>query len=220
MVQPQGYNRAQDVTWELKKERLYNRETRTIYGFIKRCLEIIFSLLLLILTSPLILCIGILVKMESPGPIFYKQERIGTGNKPFMILKIRSMRNDAEKKGPQWANQNDSRVTKIGAFIRKTRIDELPQLINVLKGDMAIIGPRPERKIFIDQFEKEIPDFQMRILVKPGLTGWAQINGGYDITPREKFELDMYYIENESLKLDVLIFIKTIKVVFTGNGAR
>ncbi|MDA1779226.1 MULTISPECIES: exopolysaccharide biosynthesis polyprenyl glycosylphosphotransferase [unclassified Bacillus cereus group] len=220
MVQPQGYNRAQDVTWELKKERLYNRETRTIYGFIKRCLEIIFSLLLLILTSPLILCIGILVKMESPGPIFYKQERIGTGNKPFMILKIRSMRNDAEKKGPQWANQNDPRVTKIGAFIRKTRIDELPQLINVLKGDMAIIGPRPERKIFIDQFEKEIPDFQMRILVKPGLTGWAQINGGYDITPREKFELDMYYIENESLKLDVLIFIKTIKVVFTGNGAR
>ncbi|MDA1826445.1 MULTISPECIES: exopolysaccharide biosynthesis polyprenyl glycosylphosphotransferase [Bacillus cereus group] len=220
MVQPQGYNRAQDVTWELKKERLYNRETRTIYGFIKRCLEIIFSLLLLSLTSPLILCIGILVKMESPGPIFYKQERIGTGNKPFMILKIRSMRNDAEKKGPQWANQNDSRVTKIGAFIRKTRIDELPQLINVLKGDMAIIGPRPERKIFIDQFEKEIPDFQMRILVKPGLTGWAQINGGYDITPREKFELDMYYIENESLKLDVLIFIKTIKVVFTGNGAR
>lgn len=108
----------------------------------------------------------------------------------------------------------------MGAFIRKTRIDELPQLINVLKGEMAIIGPRPERKIFIDQFEKEIPDFQMRILVKPGLTGWAQINGGYNITPREKFELDMYYIENESLKLDVLIFIKTIKVVFTGNGAR
>ncbi|HDR7451604.1 exopolysaccharide biosynthesis polyprenyl glycosylphosphotransferase [Bacillus cereus] len=220
MVQPQRYNRVQDVTWELKKERLYNRETGTIYGSIKRCLEIIFSLLLLILTSPLILCIGILVKMESPGPIFYKQERIGMGNKPFMILKIRSMRNDAEKKGPQWANQNDPRVTKMGAFIRKTRIDELPQLINVLKGEMAIIGPRPERKIFIDQFEKEIPDFQMRILVKPGLTGWAQINGGYNITPREKFELDMYYIENESLKLDVLIFIKTIKVVFTGNGAR
>ncbi|MGX5389012.1 exopolysaccharide biosynthesis polyprenyl glycosylphosphotransferase [Bacillus thuringiensis] len=220
MVQPQRYNRVQDVTWELKKERLYNRETGTIYGSIKRCLEIIFSLLLLILTSPLILCIGILVKMESPGPIFYKQERIGMGNKPFMILKIRSMRNDAEKQGPQWANQNDPRVTKMGAFIRKTRIDELPQLINVLKGEMAIIGPRPERKIFIDQFEKEIPDFQMRILVKPGLTGWAQINGGYNITPREKFELDMYYIENESLKLDVLIFIKTIKVVFTGNGAR
>ncbi len=219
-MQPQRYNRVQDVTWELKKERLYNRETRTIYGSIKRCLEIIFSLLLLILTSPLILCMGILVKMESPGPIFYKQERIGMGNKPFMILKIRSMRNDAEKKGPQWANQNDPRVTKMGAFIRKTRIDELPQLINVLKGEMAIIGPRPERKIFIDQFEKEIPDFQMRILVKPGLTGWAQINGGYNITPREKFELDMYYIENESLKLDVLIFIKTIKVVFTGNGAR
>ncbi len=219
-MQPQRYNRVQDVTWELKKERLYNRETGTIYGSIKRCLEIIFSLLLLILTSPLILCIGILVKMESPGPIFYKQERIGMGNKPFMILKIRSMRNDAEKKGPQWANQNDPRVTKMGAFIRKTRIDELPQLINVLKGEMAIIGPRPERKIFIDQFEKEIPDFQMRILVKPGLTGWAQINGGYNITPREKFELDMYYIENESLKLDVLIFIKTIKVVFTGNGAR
>lgn len=219
-MQPQRYNRVQDVTWELKKERLYNRETGTIYGSIKRCLEIIFSLLLLILTSPLILCIGILVKMESPGPIFYKQERIGMGNKPFMILKIRSMRNDAEKKGPQWANQNDPRVTKMGAFIRRTRIDELPQLINVLKGEMAIIGPRPERKIFIDQFEKEIPDFQMRILVKPGLTGWAQINGGYNITPREKFELDMYYIENESLKLDVLIFIKTIKVVFTGNGAR
>ncbi|WP_412675664.1 exopolysaccharide biosynthesis polyprenyl glycosylphosphotransferase [Bacillus mycoides] len=191
-----------------------------VYGFIKRCLEIIFSLLLLILTSPLILCIGILVKLESPGPIFYRQERIGMGNKPFMILKIRSMQTDAEKKGPQWANQNDSRVTKIGAFIRKTRIDELPQLINILKGDMAIIGPRPERKVFIDQFEKEIPDFQMRILVKPGLTGWAQINGGYDVTPREKFELDMYYIENESFKLDILIFINTIKVVVTGSGAR
>ncbi|MED1381152.1 exopolysaccharide biosynthesis polyprenyl glycosylphosphotransferase [Bacillus mycoides] len=219
-MQPQRYDRVQEITWELKKKGVYNREPRMVYGFIKRCLEIIFSLLLLILTSPLILCIGILVKLESPGPIFYRQERIGMGNKPFMILKIRSMQTDAEKKGPQWANQNDSRVTKIGAFIRKTRIDELPQLINILKGDMAIIGPRPERKVFIDQFEKEIPDFQMRILVKPGLTGWAQINGGYDVTPREKFELDMYYIENESFKLDILIFINTIKVVVTGSGAR
>ena len=130
------------------------------------------------------------------------------------------MRNNAEINGAQWADKNDKRITGIGKFIRKTRIDELPQLINVYKGEMSFIGPRPERKIFIDEFLKAIPDFNDRLLVKPGLTGWAQVNGGYEITPQEKLELDMYYIENRSFLLDLKIIFKTIKIIFTGEGAR
>lgn len=127
---------------------------------------------------------------------------------------------DAEKNGAQWAKKNDARVTKIGAFIRRTRIDEIPQLINMLKGDMSLVGPRPERPIFTEQFNKEIPGFKNRIVVKPGITGWAQVNGGYDISPKEKLEFDIYYIKNLSLFMDVKIIFKTIKVIFTGEGAR
>lgn len=127
---------------------------------------------------------------------------------------------NAEKNGAQWATKNDPRVTKVGAFIRKTRIDELPQLFNVLKGDMSLIGPRPERPMFTAQFNEEIPGFIDRLQVKPGITGWAQVNGGYDITPREKLELDRYYINNMSFWLDLKIILKTIKVCITGDGAR
>ncbi|PEA54441.1 UDP-phosphate N-acetylgalactosaminyl-1-phosphate transferase [Bacillus pseudomycoides] len=209
-----------EVTWVDQAATFRSRSNKKAYRAFKRGFDIVFSLFLLVLMSPLIIFIAILVKLESPGSVFYKQERLGIDGKKFYILKIRSMRNDAEKHGPQWASKNDPRVTNVGLFIRKTRIDELPQLFNVLKGEMAIIGPRPEREIFINEFSKKIPRFSERLMVKPGLTGWAQVNGGYDISIKEKFELDMFYIENESIGLDIKIFFKTIKVVFTGNGAR
>lgn len=136
------------------------------------------------------------------------------------IIKLRSMMIDAEKNGAQWATKTDSRVTRVGKFIRQTRIDELPQLWNVLKGEMSFVGPRPERDIFIEEFLKTIPDFNDRLQVLPGLTGLAQINGGYDISPEEKFKWDLVYIDNYGFKQDLMILFKTIKVVLTGDGAR
>lgn len=191
-----------------------------IYPFFKRIFDIIFSSVGLILSIPIIAFFGMLIKLESEGPIFYRQERVGLNGKYFYITKLRSMKTDAEKNGAQWAKKNDPRVTKVGKFIRKTRIDELPQLWNVLKGDMSLIGPRPERPMFTAQFNEEIPDFVERLKVKPGLTGWAQVNGGYEITPKEKLKYDLYYIENMNLLLDIKILLLTIKVVLTGNGAR
>jgi exopolysaccharide biosynthesis polyprenyl glycosylphosphotransferase len=191
-----------------------------VYPALKRSFEFLFSLLLLVSTLPVLLIIAIAIKLESPGSIFYKQERVGKNGKLFNVWKLRSMRNDAEKHGPQWAAKNDARVTQVGNFIRKTRIDELPQLFNVLGGEMSLIGPRPERPMFTEQFDKEIPGFKNRLLVKPGLTGWAQVNGGYEMTPAEKLELDMFYIQKQSFFLDTRIFFRTIMVVFTGDGAR
>ena len=130
------------------------------------------------------------------------------------------MYSDAEKDGHKWAEIEDSRITKVGFIIRKTRIDELPQLINIIRGEMAIIGPRLERPEFIEEFLKDIPDFNDRLAVKPGITGWAQVNGGYELSPKEKLKYDQYYIKHENFKLDVLILFKTIKVVFTGEGSR
>lgn len=194
--------------------------TSMVYPIVKRSFEIFFSLALLIFTLPVLLLSAIAIKLESPGPVFYKQERVGLRGKKFWIVKLRSMRTDAEKNGPQWAAKNDPRVTQVGKFIRKTRIDELPQIINVLNGDMSLIGPRPERDVFTEQFEEEIPGFKKRLLVKPGLTGWAQVTGGYEATPREKWEQDMYYIQNQSIALDVRILFRTVWVVLTGSGAR
>ena len=130
------------------------------------------------------------------------------------------MYQDAEKKGHKWASKNDTRITKVGRFIRKTRIDELPQIINVIKGEMSIIGPRPERPEFINEFLKDIPNFNERLAVRPGITGWAQVNGGYELTPKDKLVYDLFYINHESIKLDFLILLKTIKVMVTGNGSR
>jgi len=166
------------------------------------------------------LIIGILIKIESPGPVFYKQVRVGLHGNYFNVIKLRSMKVDAENNGAQWAEKDDPRVTKIGKFIRRTRIDELPQLWNVLVGDMSLIGPRPERPMFTAQFNEEIPGFVERLKVKPGITGWAQVNGGYDLTPKEKLILDKYYINNMNFLLDLKIIIKTIKIVITGYGAR
>jgi len=188
--------------------------------YIKRLIDLVLSFIGIIVTLPVIIIVAFFIKIESKGPIFYVQERLGLGGKVFKLIKLRSMTVDAEKNGMQWAEVNDPRVTKVGHFIRKTRIDELPQLYNILKGDMTLIGPRPERPEFTAQFEREIPGFTKRLCVIPGVTGWAQVNGGYDITPKEKLKLDLEYIENQSLKLDLLIIVKTIRVVLTGDGAR
>ncbi|WP_429882403.1 exopolysaccharide biosynthesis polyprenyl glycosylphosphotransferase [Geobacillus stearothermophilus] len=190
------------------------------YPYVKRFLDILLSLLALPIAIPIILIFAVIIKLETPGPAFFLQERVGLHGKYFKVIKLRSMGVNAEKNGAQWATKNDPRVTKVGAFIRKTRIDELPQLFNVLKGDMSLIGPRPERPMFTAQFNEEIPGFIDRLQVKPGITGWAQVNGGYDITPREKLELDRYYINNMSFWLDLKIILKTIKVCITGDGAR
>lgn len=196
------------------------QEPSTVYLRIKYVIDFIVSLIGLVILAPVILIFSLLIVLESPGSPFYSQERLGKNGKNFKVLKLRSMRKDAEKNGAKWAEQNDPRITKIGLFIRKTRVDELPQLLNILKGEMSLVGPRPERPIFTEKFEKETPGFKNRLKVRPGLTGWAQVNGGYEITPKEKLILDIYYINNASLIMDLKIMIKTISVVITGSGAR
>lgn len=193
---------------------------KNVYSYFKRLTDIVLALLGLIISFPIILLFIFLIKLESPGPAFYFQKRVGLNGKYFDIVKLRSMRIDAEKNGAQWAEKNDNRITKTGSFIRKTRIDELPQFFNILTGDMSLIGPRPERPVFTAQFNEEIPGFINRLKVKPGLTGWAQINGGYDISPEEKLKLDCFYIENMGFLLDIKILFRTIIVCVTGNGAR
>lgn len=198
-----------------------NNKDSLVYCFISRFIDIICSSIGLIVGIPLVIIFGIAIKLEDKGPIFYKQERLGKNEKIFYIYKLRSMIIDAEKVGgAQWAQKNDPRITRVGKFIRKTRIDEIPQLLNILKGEMAIIGPRPERPELAKQFNKEIPGFINRLVVKPGLTGLAQVNGGYEMTPEEKLNWDMKYIESRSLLLDISIIFKTLKVILTGDGAR
>ena len=191
-----------------------------IYKGFKRLTDFFLSIVLLIPAIPICLISAIFIILETNGNPLYVQERVGLNGDKFKIYKLRSMYSDAEKDGHKWAEKKDSRITKVGAIIRKIRIDELPQLINIIKGEMAIIGPRPERPEFIEEFLKEIPDFNDRLAVKPGITGWAQVNGGYELSPKEKLKYDQYYIEHENFKLDVLILFKTIKVVFTGEGSR
>mgnify|MGYP003092985090 FL=1 len=190
------------------------------YENIKNSIEFIFCLILLMLAVPICIlaCIAIYIELRV-NPI-YTQKRVGLNGRVFKIYKLRSMYIDAEKDGPKWASENDERITKVGRIIRKTRIDELPQLVNILKCDMSFIGPRPERPELIKEFLKSIPDFNDRLLVKPGITGWAQVNGGYSLTPKEKLEFDKYYIQNRGFKLDLLILLKTIIVIFTRHGAR
>lgn len=195
-------------------------EIMCAYRIIKRGIDFFISIVLLIPVMLICSISALFIILETKGNPLYIQERVGLNGKRFKIYKLRSMYSDAEKDGYQWAKKNDVRITKVGQFLRKSRIDELPQLINIIKGDMAIIGPRPERPEFIEEFLQEIPDFNDRITIKPGITGWAQINGGYELTPKEKLEFDKYYIEHESLYLDTLILLKTIQVVFTGYGSR
>ena len=191
-----------------------------IYRRAKRMVELLISIFLLILIIPICLIACIFIVIESSGNPIYIQERVGLNGRKFMMYKLRSMYLDAEKNGHQWAIKNDHRITKVGKFIRRTRIDEFPQIINIIKGEMSIIGPRPERPEFVSEFLNYIPDFNDRLAIPPGITGWAQVNGGYDLTPYEKLKYDKYYIEHECFQLDSLILFKTIKVIFTGHGSR
>ena len=187
----------------------------------KRIIDIFSSFILGLITLPIFLLTAIVIKLESPGPIFFKQKRTGQYNIEFDVYKFRSMSSDAEKNGAQWASENDVRVTRVGNFIRKTRIDELPQIINIIKGEMSIVGPRPEREVFIEDLEKEIPYYRFRHAVKPGVTGLAQVSYPYGASVEDaiwKHKYDIYYIKHHSAILDFKILLKTIKVVLFGMG--
>jgi sugar transferase (PEP-CTERM system associated) len=190
---------------------------------VERLFDVTVSTAILVFTLPIIVVIALLIKLDG-GPIFYRQERIGHHGRPFTLIKFRSMRVDAESDGrPQWAREKDDRVTFIGGIIRKVRIDELPQLFNVLKGDMAFIGPRPERPYFVDQLSKVVPFYDERHAVKPGISGWAQIRYPYGASPedaRQKLSYDLYYVKNRTLFLDFLILIETLRVIVFPGGAR
>ncbi len=190
----------------------------------KRVFDVFSSTLLLLLALPIMGVTALAVRLESPGGILYRQERVGLNGRTFMLLKFRSMRSDAEKDGvPQWAAVNDSRVTRVGALIRKVRIDEIPQIFNVLRGDMSFIGPRPERPFFVEELRQSIPYYFERHRVKPGISGWAQLNYPYGASvddAKEKFQYDLYYIKNYSLFLDIIVLIQTVRVVFFPHGAR
>ena len=188
---------------------------------IKRLTDILLALKLLVLTLPVMAVVAVLVRLESRGPAIFRQARTGLGGREFEILKFRSMTHDAERDGPQWATSADPRVTRLGRILRQLRIDELPQLVNVLKGEMSFIGPRPERPVFNATLEREIPLYNLRHLVRPGITGWAQVMYPYGASvadAREKLQYDLYYIKNYSVLLDIGIVFKTLRVVLLGKG--
>lgn len=189
----------------------------------KRLFDIVVSGLLLFLTLPVIALFALLVKLDSKGPAFFRQNRVGLYGRPFVVLKLRSMRTDAEKNGAQWASENDPRITRLGRFIRKVRIDELPQTWSVLKGEMSFVGPRPEVPQFVTDLEDKLPYYAERHMVKPGITGWAQINYPYGASiedARHKLEYDLYYAKNYTPFLDLLILLQTLRVVLFPEGAR
>jgi sugar transferase (PEP-CTERM system associated) len=191
---------------------------------VKRLFDLACALLLILLSLPVMLVTALLIKLESKGPVLYRQERVGLNGETFMVNKFRSMRTDAEKDGkPVWAQANDNRVTRVGAIIRRLRIDELPQLFNVLNGEMSLVGPRPERPFFVEQLTQQIPYFAARHSVKPGVTGWAQVRYQYGSTiedAQEKLQYDLYYVKNHTLFLDIVVLFETVFVVLTGKGAR
>jgi sugar transferase (PEP-CTERM system associated) len=193
-------------------------------SFVKRTTDVLASSLLILLSAPIMVLTVIAIALEDGFPILYRQERVGQGGRVFRVLKFRSMRRDAEKDGnPRWAKANDDRVTRVGRFIRKVRIDELPQLINVLKGDMSLVGPRPERPFFVEDLNRQIPYYAARHSIKPGVTGWAQVRYHYGSSlddAIQKLQYDLYYVKNHRLILDLLILFETVGVVLTGKGAK
>jgi exopolysaccharide biosynthesis polyprenyl glycosylphosphotransferase len=190
----------------------------------KRLFDLAVSIVLLLICLPLLLLAVICIYLESGLPVLYRQERVGRGARVFTLYKLRSMRRDAESNGTaQWAATNDDRTTRVGRFLRKSRIDELPQIFNVLKGEMSFVGPRPERPVFVDQLVKQIPFYALRHSVKPGITGWAQVRYSYGASVDdavEKLQHDLYYLKNNSLFLDIMIMLATVEVVLWGRGAR
>lgn len=218
----------ESLTGRVKIRHLYENDLGSLlppagYMLVKRLLDILCVLVVLPFVLPLMLLTAIAIRLESTGNVLFVQNRVGQGGREFKIYKFRSMRTDSEQNGAQLAQVGDSRITRVGSFIRKTRLDELPQFFNILKGDMSLIGPRPEQKVFVEQFEKSIPFYQYRHIVKPGLSGWAQVTQGYASNTDEtqvKIEHDFYYIKHFSFSLDVLIMFKTVKIILTGFGAR
>lgn len=193
---------------------LKNNKLKTEQKLAKRVLDLVLSSIGLVITSPFFLITAIAIKIEDGGPVFFRQDRLTEGGRHFQVIKFRSMRVDAEKGKAMLAQKNDSRITRVGELIRKVRIDELPQLINVLYGDMSLVGPRPERPEFYEIFEKQLPEFALRLKVKAGLTGYAQIYGRYNTTPKDKLNLDLFYIENYSFLLDIRLIMTTFKILF------
>lgn len=209
-----------DDAWLADLDR---RRQGRLQALVNRTGDIVISLAMLLVALPVMLVAALLVRLDSPGPVLYRQERVGLGGRSFTLLKFRSMRADSEAAGPAWAQQRDPRVTRVGSFMRRTRMDELPQLFNVLRGEMGFIGPRPERPHFVEQLAEAIPYFRERARVKPGLTGWAQVNYPYGASvedARAKLSYDLYYVKNRSLLLDVLILFATVRVILFQEGAR
>lgn len=201
-------------TWFLEN---INEAQKKLYDNMKRIIDICASGLALFFSAPLWPLIALAIKWESAGPVFYSQERVGVNKKPFRLIKFRSMIQGAEQGKPIWAQKKDPRVTKVGSFLRKSHLDELPQMLNILKGHIGLIGPRPERTEFVRELEKQIPHYNIRHIIKPGFTGWAQINFRYARTPLdtyEKFQYDLYYLKNRSLILDIAILLKTVNLFF------
>lgn len=196
------------------------RQTR-ISGIARNVVHRLVAVIGGLLSLPIAVVTAVLIKLDSRGPVFYKQERVGKNGSAFTVLKFRSMRTDAEKAGPVWASADDDRTTRVGRFIRKTRIDEIPQFWNIVRGEMDFVGPRPERPHFVSQLAEEIPYYEQRHLIAPGLTGWAQIKYPYGASiedARQKLQYDLYYIKNQSLMLDAIILFETIKIILFGRG--
>lgn len=207
--------------WLIFGEGFSQGAVRTV---VKRLFDIVCALILLIVAAPVMILAAVLIALESGFPIFYRQERVGLHGRLFHVVKFRSMRQDAEKDGkPRWAAAKDDRVTRVGRLMRKTRIDELPQLFSVLVGDMSLVGPRPERPFFVDQLTRQIPFYAVRHSVKPGVTGWAQVRYHYGASVEdsaEKLQYDLYYVKNHSLMLDLVVLFETVGVVLTAKGAQ
>lgn len=196
---------------------------RRLTKVLKRLFDVVVSVCGLVILVPLFALIGIIIKLDSPGPVFYRQMRVGLQGRPYMIWKFRSMSKDAEKNGPRWAEAKDPRVSRFGYWLRKLRIDEVPQLINLVKGEMSLVGPRPERPVFVQELREHIPYYDLRHTVKPGITGWAQTRFRYGASAEDshvKLQYDLFYVKNMSLLLDIRIVVETVRVVLLGEGAR
>jgi sugar transferase (PEP-CTERM system associated) len=227
----EGANFYEHLTGKLHVESLNPSNIIFSEGFktskftmwLKKMVEFSVSFVGLVLSAPLIFIIFLGIKLESPGPVFYSQERVGQNGRKFNLFKFRSMVEKAEENGPVWARENDDRITRVGRWLRKTRLDEIPQLINVFKGNMSFVGPRPERPFFVEQLKKEVPYYDQRHIIKPGVTGWAQIRYPYGASKEdalEKLKYDLYYIKHLSLLFDLYILFETVKVVLFGKGSR